>query len=62
VAAGRPDEVFWPDDWTATTVDGKRSAQFEHTILVTDSGCELLTARVGASRHAMTWDADAFQR
>ncbi|GAB5358849.1 hypothetical protein AAMO2058_000494300 [Amorphochlora amoebiformis] len=35
----------WPDDWTSVTSDGKRSAQFEHTILVTEKGCEVLTAR-----------------
>jgi len=33
----------WDDDWTAVTVDLKRSAQFEHTILVTSDGVELLT-------------------
>ncbi|KAJ1679169.1 Methionine aminopeptidase 1 [Spiromyces aspiralis] len=32
----------WPDDWTAVTRDGKRSAQFEHTIVVTKGGCEIL--------------------
>ena len=31
------------DGWTATTIDNKLSAQFEHTILVTDTGCEVLT-------------------
>lgn len=36
-------DVSWPDQWTAVTVDGKRSAQFEHTILVTETGFELLT-------------------
>lgn len=35
----------WPDDWTAVTQDGRRSAQFEETLLVTDNGCEVLTAR-----------------
>jgi methionyl aminopeptidase len=35
----------WPDEWTSTTVDGKRSAQFEHTLLVTADGVEVLTAR-----------------
>ena len=35
----------WPDRWTAVTVDGKRSAQFEQTLLVTDTGCEVLTKR-----------------
>lgn len=33
------------DDWTAVTLDGELSAQFEHTILVTETGCEVLTAR-----------------
>lgn len=35
----------WPDQWTAVTCDGKRSAQFEHTLLVTETGIEILTAR-----------------
>ena len=38
-------DVTWPDDWTVTTVDGKRSAQFEETIIVTENGCEILTRR-----------------
>jgi methionyl aminopeptidase len=33
----------WRDDWTAVTLDGKRSAQFEETILITENGCEILT-------------------
>ena len=33
------------DDWTAVTEDGSLSAQFEHTLLVTTTGCEVLTAR-----------------
>jgi methionyl aminopeptidase len=32
------------DDWTVVTADGRLSAQFEHTILVTESGYEVLTA------------------
>lgn len=36
-------DVHWPDDWTAVTQDGRRSAQFEHTLLVTDTGCDILT-------------------
>ena len=31
------------DDWTAITVDGKLSAQFEHTLVVTKNGCEIMT-------------------
>ena len=34
---------MWDDGWTVTTRDLQRSAQFEHTILVTESGHELLT-------------------
>jgi methionyl aminopeptidase len=33
------------DEWTVTTADGTLSAQFEHTIVVTKSGCEVLTKR-----------------
>ncbi|MEW6996532.1 type I methionyl aminopeptidase [Colwelliaceae bacterium BS250] len=33
------------DGWTAYTADGKNSAQWEHTILVTPTGCEILTHR-----------------
>ncbi|WP_299020345.1 type I methionyl aminopeptidase [uncultured Photobacterium sp.] len=33
------------DGWTVYTVDGKKSAQWEHTLLVTDTGCEVLTLR-----------------
>ncbi len=31
------------DGWTARTIDGKLSAQFEHTMLITETGCEALT-------------------
>ncbi len=33
------------DDWTAVTRDGSLSAQFEHTVVVTRTGCEVLTRR-----------------
>ncbi|XP_071470624.1 methionine aminopeptidase 1 isoform X6 [Marmota flaviventris] len=46
---GWQDET-WPDGWTAVTRDGKRSAQFEHTLLVTDTGCEILTRRLDSAR------------
>ena len=34
---------MWDDGWTVVTKDRRRSAQFEHTVLVTDSGAEILT-------------------
>ena len=33
------------DDWTVVTADRSLSAQFEHTLLVTRTGCEVLTSR-----------------
>lgn len=38
---------IWPDNWTTVTADLKRSAQFEHTVLVTDDGYEILTLGTG---------------
>ncbi len=34
---------MWDDDWTVVTKDRSISAQFEHTLLVTDTGAEILT-------------------
>jgi len=34
---------MWADEWTVVTKDRRRSAQFEHTLLVTDAGAEVLT-------------------
>ena len=35
--------VMWDDGWTAVTADRRRTAQFEHTLLVNDTGAEILT-------------------
>ncbi|GKV43922.1 hypothetical protein SLEP1_g51159 [Rubroshorea leprosula] len=35
--------VTWPDNWTTLTNDGSPAAQFEHTILITRTGAEILT-------------------
>ncbi|HXD27591.1 MAG TPA: type I methionyl aminopeptidase [Arthrobacter sp.] len=40
---GGIDWDMWDDGWTAVTRDRSRTAQFEHTLLVTDSGAEILT-------------------
>jgi methionyl aminopeptidase len=40
---GTIDYDIWPDGWTVVTKDRKRTAQFEHTILVTADGYEILT-------------------
>ncbi|HET9894203.1 MAG TPA: type I methionyl aminopeptidase [Streptosporangiaceae bacterium] len=40
---GTIDYDMWPDGWTAVTKDRKRTAQFEHTVLVTAAGYEILT-------------------
>lgn len=43
VCLGKSDVHFLKDGWTVVTNDGSYSAHFEHTICVTDSGCEVLT-------------------
>lgn len=43
ITDGEPDIIVLDDGWTAVTVDGSRSAQFEHTILITKHGVEILT-------------------
>jgi methionyl aminopeptidase len=43
ICMGSAEEAHWTDQWTVVTRDLRRSAQFEHTILVTDTGVEILT-------------------
>jgi len=45
VNAGRPEVKILKDGWTVVTVDAQLSAHFEHTILVTEGGPEILTCR-----------------
>ena len=40
---GDPACGMWDDEWTAVTLDGRRTAQFEHTLLVAEDGIEVLT-------------------
>lgn len=43
------------DDWTVVTKDGKLSAQWEHTVLVTDNGHEILTLREEETEEFSKW-------
>jgi methionyl aminopeptidase len=43
ITIGAYQHEIWPDNWTAVTVDRRRTAQFEHTLLVTDDGADILT-------------------
>lgn len=45
INAGKRDVKLLPDEWTVVTKDHSLSAQWEHTILVTDTGFEVLTKR-----------------
>ena len=45
INAGKAAVKLLPDDWTVVTKDHKLTAQWEHTILVTDTGYEILTHR-----------------
>lgn len=44
VAQGQEDVLILEDGWTAVMVDNSRAAQFEHTVLITEDGHEILTA------------------
>jgi methionyl aminopeptidase len=43
ITLGTIDYDVWDDDWTVTTKDKKWTAQFEHTLVVTEDGAEILT-------------------
>jgi len=47
VNAGKRQVKLLPDGWTVVTKDRSLSAQWEHTLLVTDTGCDVLTLREG---------------
>ena len=49
ISLGSYRDKTWPDNWTSATIDGSRTAQFEHTLLVTEDGVEILTARTAKS-------------
>ena len=48
INAGKPEIRQLADGWTVVTKDHSLSAQWEHTLLVTDSGYEVLTLSEGA--------------
>ncbi len=48
INAGRPEVRLLPDGWTVVTKDHSLSAQWEHTVLVTKDGVDVLTQRNGA--------------
>ncbi|GAB3447483.1 type I methionyl aminopeptidase [Streptomonospora sediminis] len=43
ITLGTIDYDVWDDGWTAVTADRKRTAQFEHSLVITDQGAEILT-------------------
>ena len=47
INAGRRDIREMPDGWTIKTKDRSLSAQWEHTVLVTETGYEVLTVSAG---------------
>jgi methionyl aminopeptidase len=46
ITAGTWRHLSWEDGWTAVTADGRRTAQFEHSLAVTPTGAEVLTLPV----------------
>ncbi|KAH8094125.1 metalloendopeptidase [Aureococcus anophagefferens] len=49
ICEGTINANLWKDNWTAVTKDGGRSAQFEHTLLITEDGIEALTGKLDDS-------------
>jgi methionyl aminopeptidase len=47
ITLGTYDYDIWDDTWTVVTKDRRWTAQFEHTLLVTQTGCEILTLPTG---------------
>lgn len=54
INVGGYDVEVLADKWTAVTADGSLSAQFEHTVVVTKTGCEILTRRERPLRNSET--------
>jgi methionyl aminopeptidase len=57
IAIGSNRNITWEDGWTVVTSDGKRSAQFEHTLLVTPAGADVLTIQAAARENEGPWIA-----
>ncbi len=55
---GRPETKVLDDDWTAVTKDRSLSAQFEHAVGVTETGCDIFTQSPGGRFHP-TWNRAA---
>lgn len=43
LTCGGPEVEILEDEWTAVTIDGSRTSQHEHTVLITEKGVEILT-------------------
>ncbi|HUF97678.1 MAG TPA: type I methionyl aminopeptidase [Ilumatobacter sp.] len=56
ISLGTWQHKSWDDDWTAVTADGKRTAQFEHTCLVTEDGVDVLTGGEGTVSPSAPWN------
>lgn len=46
---GKPEVEVMEDGWTVVSRDGGRGAQFEHTVLITEEGAEVLTSMDGST-------------
>ena len=56
ITLGTWQHKMWDDDWTAVTADGSWTAQYEHTVLVTEDGVEVLTGGDGAVSAVAPWN------
>ena len=58
ICQGTNQHVTWPDEWTAATKDGGWTAQFEHTLLITEDGAVPLTGKVEGQSMVQPWEGD----
>jgi len=59
ICEGSHKYITWPDGWTIATEDGKKSAQFEHTLLATEFGVEALTAKIDGTSKVQFWEKES---
>ena len=58
ICEGSNKHVTWPDEWTAATRDGLRTAQFEHTLVITENGIRPLTGKYDGCKE-QRWEAES---
>jgi len=59
ICEGTNRPITWTDQWTAATADGGRTAQFEHTLIITPDGVEPMTAKIPGHSKVQFWEMES---